>query len=65
MPPAVISYRIVEDGLCWHWEVRRNGMPFASGTERSAAGARVQALLRGVGLAEQQATLSDQRKSAH
>ena len=65
MTPAAISYRIVEDGPCWHWEVRRDGMRLASGTERSAAGARVQALLRGAGLAEQQAAFSDSRKSAH
>ena len=65
MTSAAISYRIVPDGPCWHWEVRRDGMLFAGGTERSAAGARVQALLRGAGLAEQQAALSDRRKSAH
>jgi len=50
MDPAAISYRIVEDGHDWHWEVRLHGRPVASGTEGSAVGARVRALLHGSGV---------------
>ena len=63
MSSAAVSYSIVEDGPCWRWEVRLDGRPFASGTEKSAAGARVQALLRGTGLAREGRALSGGRKS--
>lgn len=62
---AAVSYRVVEDGPCWRWEVRLDGRPFASGSEASAAGARVQALLRGAGLAREGRAISVGRKSAH